>query len=273
MVWPPRHVSAKKEAKDKGDAHSRHFPSARKAFIKSFDIFLYFFFFSPLCTWDTPLAARLAWSLSDLGPQLARYKDIIRHAVLGQKSKKEKKKGAATTEYLWDAVWPRHPARRHELSRRRTQLKRRPWLGNKSGLRGKNDALRFSMWFFYSFPISTLKFILSVFVPAECNLVKVSGSRALISKDDICLTHRKREWERNQPDAGRTNELLIWQLLPGEFTCAVNRRKMKRFNSKIHLLLCVCVRHVPSYELGCFHSQHSELLAPSGVIFRQKSER
>lgn len=87
----PRHVSAKKEAVDKGDAHSRHFPSARKAFIKSFDIFLYFFFFS-FCTWDTPLAARLAWSLSDLGPPLARYKDIIRHAVLGQKSKKRKKK-------------------------------------------------------------------------------------------------------------------------------------------------------------------------------------
>lgn len=96
----PRHVSAKKEAVDKGDAHSRHFPSARKAFIKSFDIFLYFFFFFPFCTWDTPLAARLAWSLSDLGPPLARYKDIIRHAVLGQKSKKEKKKRCSNDRIL-----------------------------------------------------------------------------------------------------------------------------------------------------------------------------
>lgn len=47
----------------------------------------------------------------------------------------------------------------------------------------------FYVIFFYSFPISTLKFTLSAFVPAECNLVKVCVSRALVSEDDICLTH------------------------------------------------------------------------------------
>lgn len=83
-------------------------------------------------------------------------------------------------------------------------IKTPPVTRKQVGTEGKQlCAAIFSVIFFYSFSISTLKFTLSVFVPAECNLVKVCGSRALISKDDICLTQRESEREINQMLEGR----------------------------------------------------------------------